>query len=284
MRETLTLQSLGVLTKVDRIESGTALKWLNIFRNKENALENGWFCVKQPDLTQLRAGITWEEAKLVEANFFQATEPWSGLEYRLRQRLGYPGLTDHLGKTLSDLVAQKYVLVFLGLRCILILLNLMFRLPGILAELTRQLGVVDSDLQDLPAPRYSNPRLEVVTLIRDFTRRVSQMAAGLPPANLSDPSTSGMMHQLHAIFDRFRDGVHRSAPAFRPWLSTAALTNASRTEMINLARKDDAPLRLHGLQLVETPYYIDQVMSLAQRLAKSAFRRFHSLLTRLPAL
>jgi hypothetical protein len=99
--------SAGVLTKVDRIEPGGASKWLQIFHNSENSLPWGWFCVKQPDLLQLQSGISREDAKASEKQFFENTAPWSRLEHSHRFRLGSEGLADHLGTKLAELVDKK---------------------------------------------------------------------------------------------------------------------------------------------------------------------------------
>lgn len=92
---------------MDRIERGGEDKWINLLRNKENPLPNGWFCVKQPDLPQLRSGISWEDAKAAERKFFDERSPWSLLDGGTRGRLGSAGLAEQLGKILSELVAQK---------------------------------------------------------------------------------------------------------------------------------------------------------------------------------
>jgi hypothetical protein len=99
--------SVGVLTKVDRVEPGGASKWLEIFHNKQNHLPWGWFCVKQPDLLQLQAGISREDAKANETQFFESTSPWSGLDQQHRVRLGSEGLAEELGIKLADLVDKK---------------------------------------------------------------------------------------------------------------------------------------------------------------------------------
>lgn len=99
----------GVLTKVDRIEPGTSAKWVNILKNKENSLKNGWYCVKQPNARELEAGISWEEARDSEDTFFRLTEPWASIALPHRKRMGSGGLTDHLSTLLSDLVFQKSV-------------------------------------------------------------------------------------------------------------------------------------------------------------------------------
>lgn len=104
---TIETPHLGALTKVDHIEHGGKQKWVDLGQGKENALINGWFCVKQPDPRQLRNGISWEDAKAAEKSFFERNAPWMQLETRFRRRLGSPGLAEKLSGILSALVSQK---------------------------------------------------------------------------------------------------------------------------------------------------------------------------------
>ncbi|KAG9014026.1 hypothetical protein FRB94_000223 [Tulasnella sp. JGI-2019a] len=97
----------SVLTKIDRIESGSEQKWVDLVQGRENSLPNGWFCVKQPNPEQLRARISWEDAKAAEKAFFARNAPWMQLETRFRRRLGSPGLAEKLSVILSALVSQK---------------------------------------------------------------------------------------------------------------------------------------------------------------------------------
>lgn len=100
----------GVLTKVDRIEFGGASKWLRMLRGEDQPLMHGWYCVKQRDLGQLQEGITWDEARSFETEFFQTTAPWADLGPSQRSRLGSQKLADRLGAILSDLVSKESVL------------------------------------------------------------------------------------------------------------------------------------------------------------------------------
>ena len=98
---------IGVLTKPDRIPPGEEERWLNIIRNDEKPLENGWFCVKQPDSRALAEGITWEEARAKERDYFAFTAPWSSLDYSQQQQLGTANLTERLSSLLSGLITRR---------------------------------------------------------------------------------------------------------------------------------------------------------------------------------
>ena len=82
-------------------------KWESILRNEENRLLNGWFCVKQPNPTELKEKITWEEARMHEDTFFTHHEPWKSLKLPHQRRLGSLNLIRHLSHLLSRLVALR---------------------------------------------------------------------------------------------------------------------------------------------------------------------------------
>lgn len=90
-----------------------------MLRGEYQPLIHGWYCVKQRDLVQLQEGVTWEEAKSFEAEFFQTTAPWADLDYTQRARLGSEKLAERLGGILSKLVAEEYVSRYLIFRWLL---------------------------------------------------------------------------------------------------------------------------------------------------------------------
>ena len=108
----LTLFLLGVLTKPDRIPKGDENSWTALIRNEKEPLENGWFCVKQPDSNALKHGITWKDARKKEEAFFAHNHPWSSLERSYQRNLGTSNLTDRLSNILSDLIAKRSALSF----------------------------------------------------------------------------------------------------------------------------------------------------------------------------
>ncbi|KAL0955560.1 hypothetical protein HGRIS_001801 [Hohenbuehelia grisea] len=83
-------RTIGVLTKPDRIPAGEESRWLSFIHNKEEPLEHGWFCVKQPSSNELKKGITWHEARENETRFFSTTSPWRDLTRLTRSISGHP--------------------------------------------------------------------------------------------------------------------------------------------------------------------------------------------------
>ncbi|KAG8918972.1 hypothetical protein FRC01_001550 [Tulasnella sp. 417] len=238
-------RTIGVLTKVDRIEFGGASKWLRMLRGEDQPLMHGWYCVKQRDLVQLQEGVTWEEAKSYETEYFQTTSPWADLGPAGRSRLGSQKLADRLGNILSNLVSQE--------------------LPGIRKTVTAELDKVSQRLKELAPPKIADPRRVVITLLRDFTKNLSKHIEGIPPmvkpADPTDTTSTGLLHSLNEEYDRFRVKLHKTAPQFRPWTTTANVDSQTAQTMLDSAKQDDDAVGLG----TTCSLHADEVMDLAKR-------------------
>jgi hypothetical protein len=101
---------IGVLTKPDRIPVGEEASWISKI---QGGGENGgieYYSVKNPDSQDIRNGITYEQARKKEAEFFSDRSPWSILEWLYQRRLGTDKLTRRLGVVLSNLISKRQVL------------------------------------------------------------------------------------------------------------------------------------------------------------------------------
>ncbi|KIO31593.1 hypothetical protein M407DRAFT_67741 [Tulasnella calospora MUT 4182] len=238
-------RTVGVLTKVDRVEYGASSKWVRILRGEENPLLHGWYCVKQPDLVQMQEGVSWEEARAAEAEFFTTVSPWADLERSHRARIGSGKLANRLGVILSDLVSEE--------------------LPGIRKTVAAELSAISTKLRSMVPPRFEDPRKVVITLLRDFNKTISKHIEGLPPsvspADPTDTTLTGLIHSLNQAFERFREKVHQTAPQFRPWSSIQAVEQTLEQEMLDSAKQDDDAVGLGSTNSL----HVDQVMDLAKR-------------------
>lgn len=81
---------------------------MRLLENKQERFKHGWHCVKQPDQQQLEEGISWDQGRKNEADFFKKTTPWSNLEDAVKSRLGTQVLTQSLGTTLFELINTRY--------------------------------------------------------------------------------------------------------------------------------------------------------------------------------
>ena len=98
---------VGVLTKPDRIQVGDDASWISKIQSggKRGGIE--YYSVKTPDSQEIQNGITYEEAREREANFFSTRAPWLNLEWLYQQRLGTDKLTRRLGQVLCNLISKR---------------------------------------------------------------------------------------------------------------------------------------------------------------------------------
>ena len=116
VRQEADARYVGVLTKPDRIPVGEEGSWIKMIEGDSDDDEEGgieYFSVKNPDSQDLKNGITYEQARQKEAEFFSTKAPWSNLDWLYQQRLGTEKLTRRLGELLSNLIAKRYVPVTL---------------------------------------------------------------------------------------------------------------------------------------------------------------------------
>ncbi|KAJ6529313.1 P-loop containing nucleoside triphosphate hydrolase protein [Mycena capillaripes] len=185
-------RTIGVLTKPDRIPHGDEENWLALIRNERDALENNWYCVKQPSSQDLKQGITWSAARAREVEFFSSKSPWCELDSMHQPYLGTSNLVHRLSSILSDLISK--------------------RLPQIQIELEAALQQTRASLQRLPKPPSDDAILEVTTLVHSFIRELDRMIEGVPHAD-------GLIQTIRPAQEEFRRNIRRTAPDFRPYES-----------------------------------------------------------------
>ncbi|KAJ7653846.1 P-loop containing nucleoside triphosphate hydrolase protein [Mycena rosella] len=183
-------RTIGVLTKPDRIPRGDEESWLPLIRNEQETLENNWYCVKQPSSQDLKQGITWEQARARENDFFSLTPPWSELDPMYQKYLKTSNLVDRLSSILSDLISK--------------------RLPQIQIELENAIQKTQDALQQLPKPPSSDPIGEIASLLHNFVGDLHVLLEGVPRAD-------GLLQTIRPAQARFRRDIRGTAPDFRPF-------------------------------------------------------------------
>jgi len=73
-----------------------------------------YFSVKNPDSQDIKQGISYEEARKKETEFFSTKEPWSNLDWLHKRRLGTQKLVRRLSDVLPNLIAKRQVFAALG--------------------------------------------------------------------------------------------------------------------------------------------------------------------------
>ncbi|KAJ7128249.1 P-loop containing nucleoside triphosphate hydrolase protein [Mycena filopes] len=236
-------RTIGVLTKPDRIAPGDEESWLPLIRNEQETLENNWYCVKQPSSQDLKRGMTWEEARSREHEFFSMTSPWSELDPMYQKYLRTSNLVDRLSSILSDLISK--------------------RLPQIQIELENTIQKTRLGLQQLPKPPSSDPVGEVAGLLHVFIAELDKILEGIPRAE-------GLLQVIRPAQERFRREIRGTAPDFRPFEAPLAgqapffpdpafLANEDGYVVVDCL-PDDAP----AMSMVPPPpIFINEVMNRA---------------------
>ncbi|CAE6363795.1 unnamed protein product [Rhizoctonia solani] len=185
-------RTIGVLTKPDRIEHGQESQWIPLITGERSALANGWYCVKQLSPRDREAGLTWEEARAQESEFFDTTGAWSSIGTEHKTSLGSKNLALKLGEVLSKEI-QK-------------------RLPSIRLEVDRLARANDLELSKLPNDHPDGPRELVMQLLayllQDFKE---QLIDGDPCAG-----RDGVVQRIRVEHVVMCEQLQEAAPVFLP--------------------------------------------------------------------
>ncbi|CAO1638344.1 unnamed protein product [Parajaminaea phylloscopi] len=99
-------RTIGVLTKPDTIQEGVTDEWVRILTGEKEKLRLGYYMVKNPAPKDLKAGITFEEARAAEKAFF-TTPPWRNMPARSLARCGIEKLAEKLSGELEKFILSK---------------------------------------------------------------------------------------------------------------------------------------------------------------------------------
>ncbi|KAF8504672.1 P-loop containing nucleoside triphosphate hydrolase protein [Russula emetica] len=241
-------RTIGVLTKPDRIPVGEEGSWIGMIEGHSDDDENGgieYFSVKNPDSQDMKNGITYEQARQKEAEFFSTKAPWSNLDWLYQQRLGTEKLTRRLGELLSNLIAK--------------------RLPELEEELEKLLERTTHDLSRLPNPPSSEPVGEMLRLIGSFARSIEYLVEGTP-------DDDGLIQALREPRKSFKKAIRQTAPDFRP------LARPKKTER-SMLKQPTIPLAPNFLKDEEEDWQ-DQTSSSDAIYIEDVMKRANSAVTR----
>ncbi|KAJ7057470.1 P-loop containing nucleoside triphosphate hydrolase protein [Mycena amicta] len=205
-------RTVGVLTKPDRIPSGEEENWLPLIRNELEPLENNWYCVKQPSSAELKEGVTWNQARDRENDFFTLTAPWSALDSMYHKYLRTPNLVERLSAILSDLISK--------------------RLPEIQIELEKSMQLTFQSLQQLPRPPAVDPVAEVAAMLSAFVQDLNQMVDGVPRVD-------GLIQRIRPAQQEFRRAIQETVPNFCPLEGSTRRANVAEEALIKPGPADE---------------------------------------------
>ena len=150
----------------------------------------------------------------------------------------------------------------------------MNRLPEIQEELYRVLQQTENELEELPPPPPSNPLGEVLRVLDEFRRDLSERFEGTP-------DTDGLLQNIRPHTTKFRRRIRATAPDFVPWESHRAgqpSVMPAATFLSNEEESESDALHDGPVESVGSEIHVDQVMDRAQT---SVFSHFHCVQNRL---
>ncbi|KAI0650980.1 P-loop containing nucleoside triphosphate hydrolase protein [Trametes meyenii] len=183
----------GVLTKPDTIPAGSTKRrqmWLDVIegRNEEHALQQGYFCTRQPDDDQRLARISPSEARVAETAFFRITEPWSASV--CPHRYGTQNLVKSISELLTRIISDS--------------------LPQLIEEVTAQLAATNKQLDTLPPLVTTEPSAFVLDIVTRFQNDVVELTEGSPRRTV-------LVQKNRETYEKFKLAIRGTAPAFVPY-------------------------------------------------------------------
>lgn len=136
------------------------------------------------------------------------------------------------------------------------------RLPEIQEELCRVLQQTERELEELPQPPPSNPLGEVLRILDEFKKDLSEWVEGTPDAD-------GLMQSIRPHTVKFRRRIRATAPNFVPWESHKAnqYTTLPAATFLSNEEESESDALCDGPAIdVESGavIYVDKVMDRAQ--------------------
>eukprot|EP00750_Incisomonas_marina_P033381 INCI9826.2.p1 GENE.INCI9826.2~~INCI9826.2.p1 ORF type:complete len:844 (+),score=159.11 INCI9826.2:491-3022(+) len=193
-------RTVGVLTKPDRIESGSEEEAMNILRNNSKPLALGYYMVKNRSPTELENGVTVREARQLEEEYFR-TSPFQ--QDFASSRLGVAALQIALSKLLVEHIKST--------------------LPQVKDEVKQLLVDSEQKLRKLgkAPPATPSGQISVVTdVLRKWQSDMLASCEGtaqrrlLPASERGQSKTQTIVRSEKIFREQFVDKVRTSKPDF----------------------------------------------------------------------
>ncbi|KAJ3486023.1 hypothetical protein NLI96_g4541 [Meripilus lineatus] len=190
VREHIQGQTLILLTITMRGTYGEHDAWLRVLEGtSKHNLQLGYFVTKQPSPKELEEGVTFEEARRREHEFFAHEAPWRDQSH-LEPRMGTKNLTRALSNLLARVINDG--------------------LPQLRLQSKQAFQEVNEALIKLPPPPSENPAAELLRLVTGFSGDVDRLIAG-------SQSFEDLIRLCRPAYTRFKNDIRATAPDFRPF-------------------------------------------------------------------
>ncbi|KAF1925075.1 P-loop containing nucleoside triphosphate hydrolase protein [Didymella exigua CBS 183.55] len=155
----VTSRCMGVLTKPDRLPPGESPRGLaNILDGHRFAMGHGYFIVKNLNSDEINQGLTHQDARRLEQQFFTTVAPWSTDLRSYQSRFGTVNMQQYLSSELGKRV--------------------MFKLPVIHRQIEDCLAAIEEELSRIPDTPLHTAVRTVADVIQDFSAEVRSEMAG----------------------------------------------------------------------------------------------------------
>lgn len=177
-------RTVGCLTKPDRLPEGTRTQVIrNVLSGEAFTVGHGYFVTRQPHQGQLNDGISADEARQMEDDFFNQS-PWMTELRGFQDRFGTFKLRDSLSVKLTN--------------------QILVSLPAIDLEVNARLQEVENELAGYPDPP-ENALGRVFEALTMFTTSLEKHAQGIHPYN-------DLRNALKELAKGFHDGLNKLRP------------------------------------------------------------------------
>ncbi|THH32770.1 hypothetical protein EUX98_g1377 [Antrodiella citrinella] len=196
-------RTIGVMTKPDTLTTGATKArgiWLDVIEGRLFSLQHGYYCTRQPDDDERTRGITSEQARTAEMDFFKKTAPWS--TSKMQHQFGTRNLIANLSRLLSNIIGET--------------------LPILQNQVDDQLELCNSRLSSLPPAITTDPSSFVLSMITAFCSNVSLLVTG-------DSQNSELVQYNRQTYDAYKVAIRSTAPRFVPYANKNDATNAMKT-------------------------------------------------------
>ncbi|KAI0041018.1 hypothetical protein FA95DRAFT_1565838 [Auriscalpium vulgare] len=205
-------RTIGVLTKADVISKGSKSRelWLEVIEGRKKPLLHGYFCTRQPDDDERERGITAAEARQVEMEFFETTDPWCRSTHK--SRFGIKNLAKMLSPLLAQVIRES--------------------LPKLSEAATHELEICSESLRKLPVAMKDDPREHMRNLMTDLNDGFSDFVKGSQGSEL-------LIQDSRQIFAQFKEDIAGTSPFYVPFLTSEKKTRKSDIKSFQNCLEDD---------------------------------------------
>jgi hypothetical protein len=183
---------VGVLTKPDRLPPGSRDDKLRaVLDGNRFPLGHGYYVVKNPGQDVIDRGLTHQEARVQERQYFEWSEPWN-TTFRMPEYQGRFG-TEKLQSSLSVTLAKQMV----------------HKLPIIRDQVHARLAQIKAELDLLPEPPTYNATRIVSDIVLSFSTHIRQeMGAEYPCRE--------WRNTWESLYENFFEDLLSMKPTMRP--------------------------------------------------------------------